>query len=518
MTKTTTKAYAERVLPINRYHRSDSIPYQVFNINAISINDLVRKFRIGKRAASQIIIARKKKPINRPNETLAIKGISFRDFERLRRCGIGQDDIRFAIIDVQPSEKYIFSHKPFALKVSFSNPGKRPLALLSVKVLWQGEPFIVEKEITSQENSAGYINVTFDKNQTLPTGPVTFLTDLFDKQGVQSSFKVTCVVLPSNPLSLYISPTSYYVTGTYSARGYYDSASNTYKTYIRLSIYNGNSTTVNMSRNVGWQFWDGGVGGTLKESGTHTWSTAISVPAYGSWSGTLIFTSPSGSGIYNTYDKKEDMTIKISMSTSGGTNISDTITARVMLAFGADIIRIAGDTFIGQEYTDLYDAVDVTQSIYEARDFTLRGIGRYHIDDADAGSYKYMNSADECHDLFADWSADSGGSYIDVFIAHDFVGVGFDGLAGDVPGPTSHSGRKSGVVVDKTGYVDATGTKRLSVDYLGMLIAHELGHYLGLSHVSDSSNLMLANSGTYDTNLTYDQYRDMLDHGWVYVF
>jgi hypothetical protein len=179
-----------------------------------------------------------------------------------------------------------------------------------------------------------------------------------------------------------------------------------------------------------------------------------------------------------------------------------------MVAFGIDIIRIASDTFVEQEYTDLYEAVDVTQSIYEARDISLRDVGRYHISDSAAGSYNFMNSEAECRDPFADWSAASGGSNIDCFVAHDFIGVGFDGLAGDIPGPTGHSGRERGVVVDKTGYVDARGVKRLSIDYLGMLIAHELGHYLGLSHLSVSGNLLHPSSGTYD---------EVLDHGWMFV-
>ncbi len=86
------------------------------------------------------------------------------------------------------------------------------------------------------------------------------------------------------------------------------------------------------------------------------------------------------------------------------------------------------------------------------------------------------------------------------------------------PGPMSDSGSNSGVVADKTGYVDGSGTKRLSVDYLGMLVGHEVGHYLGLVHISEAGNLMLASSGTNDTNLNYDQYRTIMGYGRVFIF
>jgi hypothetical protein len=105
-----------------------------------------------------------------------------------------------------------------------------------------------------------------------------------------------------------------------------------------------------------------------------------------------------------------------------------------------------------------------------------------------------------------------------VFVVPSISGTGFDGLAGNIPGPTSHAGRDSGVVVDRSGFTDAGGVRHLNIPYLGMLIGHEVGHYLGLVHVTELGNLMLASSTATDTNLNYDpQYRTIIRHGWVRI-
>jgi hypothetical protein len=108
--------------------------------------------------------------------------------------------------------------------------------------------------------------------------------------------------------------------------------------------------------------------------------------------------------------------------------------------------------------------------------------------------------------------------FIDVFVVHSITGTGFDGLAGAIPGPLSHAGRNSAVVVNKKGFVDGAGNRRLNVNYLGMLIGHEVGHYLGLVHVTEAGNLMLSNSAASDTALNYDpQYRTLIRFGWMNI-
>jgi hypothetical protein len=50
---------------------------------------------------------------------------------------------------------------------------------------------------------------------------------------------------------------------------------------------------------------------------------------------------------------------------------------------------------------------------------------------------------------------------------------------------------------------------------LGETIAHELGHYLGLPHVTDENNLMFDSSGRTDNKLTWDQWNIIKQHGMM---
>jgi hypothetical protein len=230
----------------------------------------------------------------------------------------------------------------------------------------------------------------------------------------------------------------------------------------------------------------------------------------------VTFTSPSGSGIYNKLNSKEDLAVQITMTRQNGQTVAGQITVRTMFSFGLNITRVGAESFTPEEYTDLYRAVDLTRAIYERRDITL-SVDRRNITNAQAGGFTVITSESEARDLFEQWSGPNN-DFIDVFIVPSISGTGFDGLAGNIPGPTSHNGRDSGVVADKSGFIDSGGIRHLNVAYLAMLIGHEVGHYLGLVHVTEPGNLMLSSSTATDTNLNYNpQYRTIIRHGWVRI-
>ena len=518
MTDSTTQGGKLRPRPIDHYDRFDSEIRRLIDLDRVRPDALAKLARIRPAVAGKIVSVAAPKGGTRAELTAAqlavLCGASRTERERLDRARLRADGTRMAIVDVRPGHGRIMSGRPFTLDVEIARcRGSQPV-LASVIVAWAGEPFVVEQEIRLADRERGVLSIAFGKEQALPPGPAVFAVSVFDDGGAQSRFRRTCLVLPSNPLSLHVSPRTDFVTGTYSARGVKESDGH-FRTRIGLSIANGDAGAVTIQRHMSWKFWDGGVGGTLVEGGTHDWGGSFSVPGHGSWSGSITVSSPPGSGIYNRYADKEDMTIEIAFTASDGRTVSDTLTARVMVAYGLNVTRIDDAAWTAQEYQDLYDAVEVTRSIYEARDLSFTGISRRFIPSGSSGGFSVMDSDSEVRDCFDDWSG-PGNDYIDTFISHGHT-TGFDGLAGDIPGPTHHDGRKSGVWADKTGFVDASGTKRLHVNYLGMLIGHELGHYLGLSHIGTAGNLMLSSSGTNDTDLSYDQYKAMLDHGWVFI-
>jgi len=427
-----------------------------------------------------------------------------------RRLAPGQ----VAILDVQPVGGRVMSDRPFQLRVYFVSDAPYD-GVVSILTLWAGTPFTVERRIGAADHERGHVDVEFSAEQSLPTGPATFVVGLIVESGAQADFRVSVAVLPSNPFDLRLSPRDNFVTGTFSARAV--RSGDAYQTDVTMTLSNGDAGPVAMRTDFRWEFWDGGVGGgTLVEQGTGAFPGPITVGAHSTWDGWVVFSSPGGSGVFSKLDAKEDLALRISMTRQDGRSVAGQITVRTMFTFGLNITRVGAESFTTEEYADLYSAVDVTRTLYERRDVTL-AVDRRNITNAQAGGFTVITSENEARDLFEQWSGPDNG-FIDVFVVPSISGTGFDGLAGNTPGPTSHGGRDSGVVVDRSGFTGAGGVRHLNVAYLGMLIGHEIGHYLGLVHVDEAGNLMLSSSSASDTNLNYNpQYRTIIRHGWVRI-
>ena len=202
-------------------------------------------------------------------------------------------------------------------------------------------------------------------------------------------------------------------------------------TQVTVTIANGDSSPVTLNRIGDWGFWDGGVGtGTRIESGTLDWGGQVTVPAFGIWTGSVAFSSPNGSGIYNVYHRKEDMAIQIQMTAVDAADPRRD-TCRVMLAFGVNIIKV-GD-FGCQEHVDLYDAVDQIRQIYEHE--TSPSVASRDTSEQLAGG-KLHHPERRKRSFATCWSSWSvPNDWVDVYVVQQFNWGTFNGFAGDIPGP-----------------------------------------------------------------------------------
>jgi hypothetical protein len=126
-------------------------------------------------------------------------------------------------------------------------------------------------------------------------------------------------------------------------------------------------------------------------------------------------------------------------------------------------------------------AVQIVRDIYAQAQLGVRRIRWQRIPLADAGGYVNISDRGEAQDLTDDWSGPGGG--IDVFLVQS---IGDAGGWSNVTGPCDKTSKfdLSGAVVELS-----SGRR-----FLGVLTAHEVGHYLGLKHASSLSNLMGADT------------------------
>ena len=122
-------------------------------------------------------------------------------------------------------------------------------------------------------------------------------------------------------------------------------------------------------------------------------------------------------------------------------------------------------------------AVDRCREIYAQANLGIRRLFWSRIPVADADGYTVVN-AGEATDLTNDWSGNNSG--IDVFFVTDVTDAGgWSNVDGPCDKDADKSGR-TGVVMELQG----------SDDFTGILLAHEVGHYLGLSHANAITNMM----------------------------
>jgi hypothetical protein len=168
-----------------------------------------------------------------------------------------------------------------------------------------------------------------------------------------------------------------------------------------------------------------------------------------------------------------------------------------------------GGTFTQAQAIRVQHAIDVMREIYAQVNLGVRRIFWRYIPEDDAGPYLSVD-AGGATDLTEAYSGPNNG--IDVFWVQTVTDAGgWSNSSG--PCDKDDKGR-TGAVLEVTGSTD---------DFKGILLAHEVGHYLTLAHANTITNLMGVDSnndgiGELDgtsRNLTSAQGTQMRSSCWV---
>jgi hypothetical protein len=138
-----------------------------------------------------------------------------------------------------------------------------------------------------------------------------------------------------------------------------------------------------------------------------------------------------------------------------------------MAALSLNLIQVGADQFTAADRRTIGDAFAYLQGTFATVGLLVR-VQYYEIPTAAAGGRDIINNDGEAEALTIEWTVPN--SAVDVFLVRTYVGT-IAGLS-----PTGGSCDKqapgmSGAVVELVGSLT------------GQVLAHEVGHYLGLAHV-----------------------------------
>jgi hypothetical protein len=147
-----------------------------------------------------------------------------------------------------------------------------------------------------------------------------------------------------------------------------------------------------------------------------------------------------------------------------------------MPAISINVIRVGSDQFTSTDEATISSAITVMRNTYATVGITLRRVEHWIITTAQAAGRDVIDSNSEAEALTDEWTVRNNN--VDVFFVKLYVGS-VAGLS-PVGGPCNKDAKgMDGSVVELIGSTT------------GQVLAHEVGHYLGLSHVTgDSTNLM----------------------------
>ena len=150
-----------------------------------------------------------------------------------------------------------------------------------------------------------------------------------------------------------------------------------------------------------------------------------------------------------------------------------------------NVIRVGFDLVAdGDEALEKLDyAIYRIHNIYRPVSLGVGRVLHFFIDSSDADGADDLGSEDEADELSDDWSVDNSG--IDVFVVRNISDDDFVGIS-PVPGSCNKPSKDDGLIGGEIGR---------DFERVARTFAHEVGHFLGLSHNHDDGECPTSNAG-----------------------
>ena len=136
-----------------------------------------------------------------------------------------------------------------------------------------------------------------------------------------------------------------------------------------------------------------------------------------------------------------------------------------------NIIRVGIDNFTDAEIDKIDYAIYRIRNIYRPVNLGVGRIEHYNVTSSDANGKDDLGSEDEAEDLTHDWTVPNNG--LDVFMVDNISDSDFVGIS-PINGPCDKDDK------DMNGVIG--GEVNRGSEGVARTFAHEIGHYLGLSH------------------------------------